>query len=619
MRTHYRHHTKSSCVRRGFLYSMLAALLFSIELGSYIMGDSITETLNTTGIIYFILSCLCHATVIALAAFLVFLPFALLGLRRTAYGILITLVSIMAMMIFLNMQVYKIYRFHINGLVLNMYLGPHANDIFDFSTMLYVKEALILLMVVADCIGLWFLSGFLLNKISRRGIIAFGLFLLTGVVGANGIHIWASFFRNPHVLLCNKLIPYYFPLSTSTLFEKMGYERPKNVDLSGMEGKGDFCYPLHPVRLEANKDSVPNVVLILIDAWSKRSLTEDNMPHLWKLAHEEQWYQDHVSCSNGTRQGVFGLFSSIQPYYYEAFEMSHANPVLMDVLQKRQYDFRTYPSASLESPPFHRILFSRWPHIRLNTPCSSAYERDMNIKNSFMADLPKLKQAGKPFFAFLFFDLLHAYSLPKQLLNRYQPSWEYGDFSKLNNDMDPTPFWNLYRNSAYQTDKMIGELIAQLKASGLYDNTIVLITGDHGQEYNENHKNFWGHSSNFSNYQIGVPLIAHLPNRENGLFQHRTTHYDIVPTLLHDYMGVENPIEDYSVGRLLSDTTPRLWHFVGNDLHYAFLLQGDTILTKEGSGWMEVTDAHLNRVEGYQIKPKEFEEVAKKLNRFFKK
>ena len=100
--------------------------------------------------------------------------------------------------------------------------------------------------------------------------------------------------------------------------------------------------------------------------------------------------------------------------------------------------------------------------------------------------------------------------------------------------------------------------------------------------------------------------------------QYRTTHYDFVPTLMHDYLGVQNPISDYTVGRQLSDESPRLWHFVGNELCYAFLVEGDTILTKEGAGYIDVTDAHLNSVDNYHIQPKAFNQAIQELNRFFK-
>lgn len=609
-------------IKQGFIYYLLATIFGGLLLMFYIQGDSVVASMDAAGWLFFVTSCLSHAAILLLALWLVFfLPWALLKLRRLAATLLITATSLLMMVGFVNMQVYKIYRFHLNGFILNMLTGPGAGDIFDFDWKLYLTEGLMLTVIVALCIGGWWLSGRIVRQWKKRHTVVSILSLVATLLIANGIHVYGSFVVKPSIIKSVKLVPYYFPLSASNLLEDMGFERHvMHVD----EGEGgDLVYPLHAIETDTTKTTRPNIVMILIDSWSRLALTEECMPNLWKLAHEEQWYQNHVSCGNGTSFSVFGMFTGLQPYYWTAFETSRTSPVLVDQLLSLGYDFRAYPSATLEDPPFARMLFQHVPNLRIKTPGNTAYERDLKIKEDLISDLPKLQKSDKPFFSFIFFDLLHAYSLPKELLNRFQPSWEYGDFSKLHNEMDPTPFWNLYRNSAYQTDKMVGEVISRLKQLGLYDNTLIMITGDHAQEYNENHKNYWGHNSNFTKYQIGVPLIVHSPNSSkfkvhSSKFTHRTTHLDFVPTLMHDYLGVTNPIDDYSNGRLLSDTTPRLWHYAGNELRYAFLVEGDTILTKEGAGYIEVTDEHLNPVPNYHINPKKFDAAIRRLNRFFK-
>ena len=608
-------------LKEGFLYYLLSTFVAGILLMFYVQGDVVVDSLDGLGWVFFIASCWSHAAVVLLAFWLVFfLPWALLKWRRVAASLLVGSTSLLMVLAFVNMQVYKIYRFHINGFILNMILGPNAGDIFDFDTKLYLTESLMFLVIIAVCIGLWFLAARVAGRLFRRHVWGGIGLLLSLLLIANGIYVYGSFVVKPSVLKSARLVPYYFPLSASSLLEDMGFER-KVMNISDDDASGELCYPLLPLDIQDSTQlKRPNILLILIDSWSRQSLTPECMPNLWQLAHEEQWYQNHVSCSNGTRYAVFGMFTGLQPYYWTAFEASRTSPLLVDRLLELGYDFRAYPSATLESPPFHRMLFQHVPNLRLDTPEPTPYERDLKIKKDLIADLPQLKAQDKPFFTFIFFDLLHAYSLPKELLNRFQPSWEYGRFDELYNEMDPTPFWNLYRNSAYQTDKMIGELITAMKEQGLYDQTLVMITGDHAQEYNENHKNYWGHNSNFTQYQIGVPLIVHQPGIDTTVvYRHRTTHYDFVPTLMHDYLGVQNPLKDYTAGRLLSDTTPRLWHFVGNELRYAFIVEGDTILTKEGAGYVEVTDAHLNPVENYNIKPREFDKAIKNLNRFFKK
>ena len=47
-------------------------------------------------------------------------------------------------------------------------------------------------------------------------------------------------------------------------------------------------------------------------------------------------------------------------------------------------------------------------------------------------------------------------------------------------------------------------------------------------------------------------------------------------------------------------------------------VEGDTIIIKEGNGWMEVTDAHLNPVKDYHLNPRELDQAFKKLNSFYK-
>jgi hypothetical protein len=627
-------------IKQGFLYYLFGTLVTGLLLACYIAGDTVTASMDGWGWVFYLTSCLSHAAVVMLALWMVFfLPWALLRLRRTAATLIVTATSLTAMLAFVNMQVYKIYRFHLNGFILNMLTGPNAGDIFDFDTKLYMTEGLLLAGILALSVGGWWLCGRLTGAWRRRHTLTAVATLAATLAVANAIHVYGSFVVRPSVIKSARLVPYYFPLSASSLLESMGMER--NVQQLPEEGGGELCYPLHPIVTDTARATRPNIVMILIDSWSRRALTAETMPHLWQLAHEEQWYQNHVSCGNGTSFSVFGIFTGLQPYYWSAFEANRTSPVLTDQLLSLGYDVRTYPSATLENPPFSRMLFQHVPNLRVETEGKTSYERDLKIKADLIADLPRLRDGGRPFFAFIFFDLLHAYSLPRELLQRFQPSWEFGDFAKLHNDMDPTPFWNLYRNSAYQTDRMVNDVIEALKREGLYDSTLVFITGDHAQEYNENHKNYWGHNSNFTKFQIGVPLIVHTPSptslhpspftlhpspftlhpspfTKKGPFTHRTTHLDFVPTLMHDYLGVTNPVDDYSNGYLLSDTTPRRWHYAGNELRYAFIVEGDTILTKEGAGYIEVTDSSLNPVDNYHINPREFDAAIKRLNRFFK-
>lgn len=325
-----------------------------------------------------------------------------------------------------------------------------------------------------------------------------------------------------------------------------------------------------------------------------------------------------VGQTNGTRSGVFSLFFGLSCYYWESFEPAHVQPLLIRRLQALGYDIQTYPSATWADPPFGRVIFGGVPGIHTETKGNTALERDTRVANMFIADMEGRKDKKKPFFSFLFFDLPHSFELPADKNKHFQPAWAFANYTKLNNDMDPTPFWNLYRNTCYQDDLLLGKVFEALKKQGLMDNTIVVLTGDHSQEFNENHRNYWGHNSNFSVHQIGVPMIWHVPGQQAHKYTHRTTHYDMVPTLMKEYLGVKNPTDDYSMGRLMTDKTPRLWHVVGSNLNYAFIIGNDSILEKTAQGSLDVYDAKMNPVKNYVLPAKQFDKAMKQLNRFFK-
>lgn len=518
---------------------------------------------------------------------------------------------------YLNSQVYAIYHFHINGFVLSMVFGEAAGEIFTFSIWLYLKEIALFLLVAAIVIAIWYASQrlWLWRKKAYAWLVA-GCFIGCTLY-AHVWHIYASFYQHQSVMKSATLLPYYFPTSANRFLMEHGFEAPKGVGIVNGKQSEDIQYPIHPLE-EVTPDSLPNIVVILLDSWNKRTLNAENMPNTYQFAQQNQWFTNHFSGSNGTRSGVFSLFFGLSCYYWESFEPAHIYPVFLKRLQELGYDIQTYPSASWADPPFARVIFGGVPGIHTETPGKTVLERDTRIADMFIADTDKYKKSKKPFFSFLFFDMPHSFEIPADKNKKFQPAWAFADYTKLNNDMDPTPFYNLYRNTVYQDDILLGKVFEALKKQGLMDNTIVIISGDHSQEFNESHRNYWGHNSNFSVHQIGVPMIWHIPGMQAHKYTHRTTHYDMVPTLMKEYLGVKNTPSDYSMGRIITDKAPRLWHVVGSNLNYAFIIQNDTILEKTAEGGLDVYDAKMNPVKNYRMPIKQFDQAIKQLNRFFK-
>jgi arylsulfatase A-like enzyme len=96
------------------------------------------------------------------------------------------------------------------------------------------------------------------------------------------------------------------------------------------------------------------------------------------------------------------------------------------------------------------------------------------------------------------------------------------------------------------TDLHLGRVFDELRAKGLYDKTVIVITGDHGEEFNEH--GFYTHGYHL--YETKVPLIIRVPGMPARHARTPAGHVDIIPTLVNLAGG--SPNEDM-MGRSLVD------------------------------------------------------------------
>ncbi|MEO8704395.1 MAG: sulfatase-like hydrolase/transferase [Kofleriaceae bacterium] len=97
----------------------------------------------------------------------------------------------------------------------------------------------------------------------------------------------------------------------------------------------------------------------------------------------------------------------------------------------------------------------------------------------------------------------------------------------------------LYDGELLYTDLHIGRLLDSLRAQGLYDKTIVVVTGDHGEGFGEHGIDLHGY--HLYAPQTKVPLVIRVP----GIPGRRSTtpagHVDILPTLVNLAGGKPDP------------------------------------------------------------------------------
>lgn len=94
---------------------------------------------------------------------------------------------------------------------------------------------------------------------------------------------------------------------------------------------------------------------------------------------------------------------------------------------------------------------------------------------------------------------------------------------------------NRYVNSVAWVDTLLRDYVAFLKQHGRYDDAMIVITGDHGEEMQE--YGFWFHASALTQEQTAVPLLIKWPKDcGRGSPVAQASHLDIVPSIL-DVLG----------------------------------------------------------------------------------
>jgi arylsulfatase A-like enzyme/uncharacterized membrane protein YbhN (UPF0104 family) len=100
----------------------------------------------------------------------------------------------------------------------------------------------------------------------------------------------------------------------------------------------------------------------------------------------------------------------------------------------------------------------------------------------------------------------------------------------------------LYAGEIAYMDESFGALVETLKRNGIYDDTLIVFTADHGEEFQE-HGGWW-HGTTLYDEQVGVPLIAKFPAGVMVPAQPRGIGrlLDVAPTILAT-AGVAIPAE----------------------------------------------------------------------------
>jgi arylsulfatase A-like enzyme len=159
-----------------------------------------------------------------------------------------------------------------------------------------------------------------------------------------------------------------------------------------------------------------------------------------------------------------------------------------------------------------------------------------------------IEKQGGPFFLFLHtYEVHHPYtprgpdlelferdyhgSLPNRITVKLLSQINSGEFVLKPGDRQHIV--DTYDAEIRSADRAFGRLVALLRTLGLYDNALVVVTSDHGEEFGEHGQVGW-HSHTLYDELLHVPLLVKLPGdtRAGTTVEETVRGIDVAPTVL---------------------------------------------------------------------------------------
>lgn len=467
---------------------------------------------------------------------------ALLASRRLLAFLHGAVWSVALLLVYVDTRIYEIFRYHFNALVWNVLTTNGSGEAVHLTTGEVTRVLLVFAALVPVQGGAMLLlwrwarrraQHSLPTPAAARPALAWKLVLVPNMCLVASVYAWADLARDPHVMAFARVYPLYPRLTVKRLAHRyLGFELKDRPSVDLPENGILLDYPRQGSTPELDGPR-PNVVVVVIDSLRADMLNPEVMPRVSAFAQGGRVFHDHLSSGNATRFGLFGLVYGLHGSYWKPVYHEHRSPVLVDALLARGYDFRVLTSASMDFPEFRSTAWVRVEDaVEDRLPFERPRGRDDGVVLRFGQWLDE-RQPGAPFFAFLLLDAPHqSYWFPTECAP-FQPCLDDVEYTSIDAGAPEevrTGLFNRYRNAVHYADQSTGLILDALAEHGLAEETLVVVTGDHGEEFFES--GVWGHTSNFTRAQTHVPFVLAGPGIAQGEEHRPTCHVDFPATLL---------------------------------------------------------------------------------------
>lgn len=412
-------------------------------------------------------------------------------------------------------------------------------------------------------------------------------------------------------------------LEKRQLVEGIGDEQKTFVDLSDLAGqvvrtviRPEGCESVEFKRaalvVPGEKPQVPNpkrpkyILFWMIDTLRADHLpihfeTNVEAPNLKRIAEEGASFKVAYVQGNESKTSHASLFSGMFPSKHGVVGRGSLKPwktIMPEAIREAGYNTGAYISNGYVSQPWGFV--QGWNfylnNLRENYRIDGRSMAEMGLKW-----MKENADKGELFMYLGTIDPHVTYRRHDEIIGRYDTEPYSGRFNRACygedlgkikggsikvTERDKVRIQNLYKNEVTYNDIAFGEIRAGLEEAGMWDETMVVITSDHGDEFWEHGS--VGHGHSIHQDQVHVPLIFYYPPLvpKGTVVEAGADVLDIYPTIM-EAIGADRP--EGVQGKSLLD----LIHKVNGDypepaaatqykIHYAMQMQQWKLYLRRG-------------------------------------
>jgi arylsulfatase A-like enzyme len=327
----------------------------------------------------------------------------------------------------------------------------------------------------------------------------------------------------------------------------------------------------------------PNVILISIDTLRADHLgcygyARNTSPAIDAFRRDAVLFEQSIAHAPSTLPSHASIFTSLLPSHHRASVarssgMDPAAPTLPEILREAGYQTASF-NGGIQLDPLYGLArgFETYESARPSVASAEVLVDPVDRFDHAVARAAEWIRGRKPgpFFLFLHtYEIHHPYtpdperldpmdagyfgSLPDQISVELLTRINAGELEI--DDADRAHIVAAYDAELASVDAAFGRLVELLRTEGLYEESIVVVTSDHGEEFGEHGFVGW-HSHSLYDELLRVPLLIKLPgSRSAGLsIAAQVRGIDLAPTILEE---LTLPIPDSFEGESLVSAIAR--------------------------------------------------------------